>query len=72
MRYLSNDDLPAAVRDTLPSDAQDLYRTAFNKAYDNRADDPIEEADAHNMAWAAVEKSFVKEGGKWISRGVPG
>lgn len=71
MPYLSNADLPHAIR-SLPSAAQDIYRTAFNDAYENRADDPIEEADAHNLAWAAVEHAYVKEGGEWVVRGVPG
>ena len=71
MTYLSNADLPLSVRNNLPSPAQDIYRTAFNNAYENRADNPIEEADAHNIAWAAVERRYVKEGGEWVERGVP-
>ena len=72
MPYLSNADLPPSVRNSLPSYAQDIYRTAFNNAYENCAHNPIEEADAHNIAWAAVERSYVKEGGEWVPRGVPG
>ena len=72
MPYLSNADLPPSVRDNLPSHAQDIYRAAFNNAYENHAHNPIEEADAHNIAWAAVERSYVKEGGEWVPRGVPG
>ena len=53
-------DLPLSVRNNLPSHAQDMYRTAFNDAYENHAHDPIEEADAHNIAWAAVKRSYVK------------
>jgi cation transport regulator len=72
MHYLSNADLPPSVRNNLPTRAQDIYRTAFNDAYENHARNPIEEADAHNIAWAAVERSYVKEGGEWVLRGVPG
>jgi cation transport regulator len=72
MPYLSNADLPLSVRNNLPSHAQDIYRTAFNNAYENHAHNPIEEADAHNIAWAAVKRSYVKEGGEWVPRGVPG
>jgi cation transport regulator len=71
MAYHSNADLPLSVRNNLPSAAQDIYRTAFNNAYENRADNPIEKADAHNIAWAAVERIYVKEGGEWVKRGVP-
>ncbi|MBA2125434.1 cation transporter [Hyphomicrobium methylovorum] len=72
MRYPSNGDLPAPVRDRLPTAAQDIYRTTFNNAWDNRAKNPIEEAAAHALAWDAVAKAFVHEGGEWIPRGVPG
>jgi cation transport regulator len=71
MTYLSNADLPPSVRNSLPSPAQDIYRTAFNNASENPANNPIEEADAHNIAWAAVERAYVKEGGEWVVRGVP-
>ena len=72
MHYLSNADLPPSVRNYLPSRAQDIYLAAFNNAYENHARNPIEEADAHNIAWAAVERSYVNEGGEWVLRGVPG
>ncbi len=72
MTYQSNAELPASVRAQLPSDAQDIYRSAFNDAYANKADDPIEKADAHNAAWEAVRRYYVEEGGVWVRRGVPG
>jgi len=72
MSYPSNADLPLSVRNNLPSHAQDIYRTAFNNAYDHPAHDPIEELDAHNIAWTAVKRCYVKEGGEWVLRGVPG
>lgn len=30
------------------------------------------ETDADNIAWAAVERFYVKEGGEWVARDVPG
>jgi cation transport regulator len=72
MPYLSNTDLPPSVQSNLPPHAQDVYRAAFNKAYENQADNPIEEADAHNIAWAAVKRLYVKEGEEWVARGVLG
>ncbi|MFT3731931.1 MAG: ChaB family protein [Hyphomicrobium sp.] len=72
MPYSTNADLPASVRRELPEQAQDIYRLAFNSAVTNSADDPIEDADAHNLAWEAVTKAYVKEGDTWIRRGVPG
>jgi cation transport regulator len=72
MRYDTNADLPPDVRRQLPQTAQDIYRSAFNAAIDNAAHNPIEDADAHNLAWEAVARVYVKEGDVWIRRGVPG
>jgi cation transport regulator len=70
MPYLTNADLPADVRQ-LPLEAQEIYRSVFNAAVDNKADNPIEDADAYNLAWEAVKRVYVKEGGQWVERGVP-
>ncbi|NDE18844.1 MAG: cation transport regulator ChaB, partial [Alphaproteobacteria bacterium] len=34
MPYLTNDDLPKKVKDHLPAHAQDIYRAAFNHAWE--------------------------------------
>jgi cation transport regulator len=67
--YSANNDLPHAVRDHLPDHAQDIFREAFNSAYQEHSGD--EEA-AFRIAWAAVKRSYVKEGGQWVPKGVPG
>lgn len=72
MPYPTNDDLPAELRRQLPPEALDIYRSVFNAAIGNKADDPIEDADAHNLAWEAVKRVYVKEGGEWVARGVLG
>jgi cation transport regulator len=69
MPYAVNGDLPASVRDHLPEHAQDIFRAAFNSAYDEYSGD---EERAFRVAWAAVKHSYVKEGGQWVPRGVPG
>jgi len=69
MPYLSNDDLPPSVRDHLPEHAQDIFRAAFNHAYAERAGDPRQEEAAFRIAWAAVERSYVKVDGVWERRG---
>ncbi|RUO98475.1 ChaB family protein [Hyphomicrobium sp.] len=69
MPYAANDDLPASVRENLPEHAQDIFRAAFNSAYDEYGGD--EEA-SFRIAWAAVKRSYVKEGGEWVPKGVPG
>ncbi len=68
MPYQANTDLPDQVRRHLPEHAQDIYREAFNHAYAAHADDPRREEAAHRIAWAAVKRSYVKEGGSWIAR----
>jgi cation transport regulator len=68
MPYLTNDDLPPAVRDHLPSHAQDIYREAFNHAWQEYATDADQEEIAHRVAWAAVKRKYVKMGSEWVPR----
>jgi cation transport regulator len=68
MPYRTNTDLPAAVRDHLPSHAQDIYRAAFNHAFAAHAGDNRQEEIAHRTAWAAVKRSYVKDGDQWVPR----
>jgi cation transport regulator len=68
MPYRSNEDLPPSVRNHLPHHAQDIYREAFNSAYWQHALDPRREEASHRIAWAAVKRSYVKEGLEWVPR----
>ena len=68
MPYLTNDDLPASVRDHLPHHAQDIYRAAFNHAFAAHQGDPRQEEAAHRIAWAAVKRNYLKVGNEWVSR----
>ena len=70
MPYLTNAELPDDVTQ-LPLEAQEIYRSVFNAAVDNKADNPIEDADAHNLAWQAVTLVYVKEGGQWVEEVPP-
>jgi cation transport regulator len=71
MPYASNADLPDNVRGVLPKHAQDIYREAFNSAYDEYADpdrrrgDASREETAHKVAWAAVKRKYEKDGDRW-------
>lgn len=73
MPYSTNAELPDSVRDNVPEHAQDIYREAFNSAY-NQYDQPEErrgdasrEEVAHKVAWAAVKKVYHKnENGDWV------
>ena len=68
MPYASNDALPPPLRRHLPEHAQDIYREAFNHAYESYAADPRQEEIAHRVAWAAVKKRYVKADGDWMAR----
>lgn len=63
----TNADLPVALRRNLPQHAEDIYRAAFNAAYDRYG--PAREATAHRIGWAAVKRSYVQRGvGIWVRR----
>lgn len=69
MPYTSLVQLPLAVRRHLPHHAQEIYRAAFNNAWIGYADQGGQrERIAHQVAWAAVKKHYVKGGEDWIAR----
>ncbi len=65
MPYLANEELPVSVRSHLPPHAQDIFREAFNHAWQRYGGD---EATARRVAWAAVKRSYVKRDGLWVPR----
>ncbi|MBV8761113.1 MAG: ChaB family protein [Deltaproteobacteria bacterium] len=68
MPYASNDELPARVRSVLPQHAQDIYREAFNAAFERYG--PQREAVAHRIAWSEVKRRYVQRAaGVWEERG---
>jgi cation transport regulator len=68
MPYETNADLPPSLRRALPDHAQDIYRAAFNRAYEDHEGDSRQEEAAHRIAWAAVKRSYVKVGTSWIAK----
>ena len=68
MPYRSNNDLPSGVLH-LPEHGQDIYREAFNHAWEEYAGDPRREEIAHRVAWAAVKRVYAKVGKDWV-RGI--
>lgn len=66
--YATNADLPVSVRRHLPEHAQDIFRATFNHAFAAHAGDPRQEEAAHRIAWAAVKRSYVKAGDRWVER----
>jgi cation transport regulator len=71
MPYKTNRDLPENVKRHLPQHAQDIYREAFNHAWerykdpDKRRKDASHEGTAHRVAWSAVERTYEKRDGEW-------
>ena len=70
MPYHRNTELPESVKSNLPPHAQDIYRSAFNHAW-QEYDRPEarhgapREVTAHKVAWAAVKRRFEKDGERW-------
>lgn len=69
MPYRANSDLPPTVRHHLPVQAQDIYREAFNHAYAAHNGESEQEKRSHMIAWAAVKRSYVKDGDEWVPQG---
>ena len=71
MPYDSTSELPEDVRDALPKHAQEIFKEAFNSAWDRyadpeeRRDNQSREQTAIQIAWSAVKKSYEKKNGNW-------
>jgi len=63
--YASNGELPLSVRAHLPPHGQDIFRSAFNHAWETYGG--VEEI-AFRVAWAAVKTRYRKSGDHWIQR----
>jgi cation transport regulator len=76
MPYDNLSDLPDNVRDNLPKHAQEIYRAAYNSAWnqykdpEDRRGDASREETAHKVAWSAVKNEYEKdeESGEWKAR----
>jgi cation transport regulator len=73
MPYNKISELPDSVRDNLPKHAQEIYKEAFNSAWEqykdpeDRRGDASREETAHRVAWAAVKQVYEKDehSGRW-------
>lgn len=68
MPYTYISDLPDSVRDHLPHHAQEIYLAAFNNAWEEYAAREDREIVAHKVAWAAVKRTYRKEGDTWVRK----
>ncbi len=66
MPYNSLRELPDNVTSVLPKHAQEIYKEAFNSAFDqyenadDRDGDASREEVAHRVAWSAVKNKYEK------------
>jgi cation transport regulator len=71
MPYLTIDQLPNNVRSALPKHAQEIYKSAFNHAWNEYKDVEkrrtleTREEVSHKVAWAAVKRKYKKSDDKW-------
>ncbi|GAB1420041.1 putative cation transport regulator ChaB [Anaerolineales bacterium] len=76
MPYKNLNDLPDGVRDHLPEHGQEIYKEAYNSAWDeykdpkDRRGDASREETAHRVAWSAVKQVYEKDetSGKWVKK----
>lgn len=75
MPYSSVRDLPDSVRDNIPGHAQEIYKEAFNNAWNqyknpgDRRGDASREEVAHRVAWSAVKEKYEKgDDDKWHAK----
>ncbi|KAF9945171.1 hypothetical protein BGZ70_004002 [Mortierella alpina] len=76
MPYNDIKSLPDPVRAHLPQHAQEIYKEAFNNAWDeykdpeDRRDSSSQDQTAHKVAWSAVKRSYVKDddSGNWVPK----
>lgn len=75
MPYNKKSELPESVKDHLPAHAQDIYKEAFNSAWDeyknpeDRRGDADREEVAHRVAWSAVKGKYEKgDDGDWHAK----
>jgi len=74
MPYETVTELPDRVKDHLPKHAQEIYKKAFNNAweeYENpkeRRSHESREEVAHKVAWSAVKEQYKKSGDTWTQQ----
>lgn len=75
MPYATLTELPQGVRNSLPKHAQEIYRSAFNNAFDtykSKEDryDPEDSREevAHRVAWSAVKEKYQRTDTGWQRR----
>jgi cation transport regulator len=73
MPYKILSELPSQVQKRLPKHAQEIYRAAFNHAWEEYKDPKLRNTDetrevvSHKVAWSAVKKKYYRNNdGIWL------
>ena len=67
MPYDTLEQLPENVKNVLPKPAQEIYKEAYNSAWDQYEDpddrwgDQSREETSHKVAWSAVKETYEKK-----------
>jgi cation transport regulator len=73
MQYETVKQLPVTIRDTLPDKAQEIYRKAYNQAWEEFDKEDHrglnQQGLAHQQAWGAVKQEYVFDLDEWHRRG---
>jgi cation transport regulator len=71
MPYKNLKDLPGRIKDNLPKHAQEIYKEAYNNAWEQYKDPKERKGKAtreevsHKVAWAAVKQKYEKVKDEW-------
>ncbi|HSR82469.1 MAG TPA: ChaB family protein [Hyphomicrobiaceae bacterium] len=68
MPYARDEDLPPSVRNHLTPHAQEIFRNAFNHAWQTYRHSARVGEIAHRVAWTAVKERYQKLGAEWVPR----
>jgi len=66
MPYSSIRQLPDPVKHSLPIEAQEIFKDAFNHSYEKYS--ATDEVICFKIAWAAVKRIYEKQGDHWVRR----
>lgn len=75
MPYDKLSELPDSVKNSLPKHGQEIYKEAYNNAWDEYSDsedrkgEASQEETAHKVAWSAVKEKYKKSGDQWVKKG---
>lgn len=74
MPYQKLSELPDSVKDNLPKHGQEIYKEAYNNAWEQYADPDKRRGDAsreevsHKVAWSAVKNKYEHKGDRWVRK----